>query len=55
MNFISDSTFSIKVCRSPLVKYFPGEIFSLNVVSDEFVRSILKASPLKNPFLTLGG
>ena len=28
---------------------------SSNVVSQEFVRRILKASPLTNPFLTLGG
>ena len=31
------------------------ELFSSKVVSEEFFRRILKASPLTNPFLTLGG
>ena len=37
------------------VFFFKFELFSSKVVSEEFFRRILKASPLTNPFLTLGG
>ena len=56
VNFISDRRFSIIVCGQPLsINHFlKFEIFSSNVVFEEFVRRILKASPLTNPFLRLG-
>ena len=57
VNFISDRRFSIIVCGQPLSikRILKFEIFSSNVVFEEFVRRILKASPLTNRFLTLGG
>ena len=44
MNFISDSRFHLKF-----------ELFSSKVVSEEFFRRILKASPLTNPFFVCAG
>ena len=35
--------------------FFQFKLFSSKVVSEELFRRILKASPLTNPFLTLGG
>ena len=56
MNLISDRRFSTRVCEEPLSisRFLKFEMLSSNVVSEEFVRRILKASPLTNPFLTLG-
>ena len=52
MNFISDRRFSFIVCGQPLSikRSLKFEVFSSNVVFEEFVRRILKASPLTNPF-----
>ena len=57
MNFISDKRLSFIVCGQTLSikRSLKFEVFSSNVVFEEFVRRILKASPLTNPFLTLGG
>ena len=56
MSFIFDSRSSIKVCGLSLChQAFFVLNFSSKVVSEEFFRRILKASPLTNPFLTLGG
>ena len=41
--------------RPSSVFFFKFELFSSKVVSEEFFRRILKASPLANPFITLGG
>ena len=56
MNFISGSRFSIKDCgQPPSIKcsfFLKFELFSSKIVSEEFFRRILKASPLTNLFLT---
>ena len=41
--------------RFHFFRFLKFEMLSSNVVSEEFVRRILKASPLTNPLLTLGG
>ena len=59
VNFISGSRFSIKDCgQPPSIKcsfFLKFELFSSKIVSEEFFRRILKASPLTNLFLTFGG
>ena len=57
MKFISDSRFLSKFVGSlsPSSIFLKFELFSSKVVSEEFFRKILKASPLTNPFLTFGG
>ena len=57
VNLISDRRFVIRVCAgvtSVNKSFLKFEMLSSNVVSEEFVRRILKALPLTNPFLTLG-
>ena len=58
VNFVSDCWFRLskfvgRLCPSSVFLKF--ELFSSKVVSEEFFRRILKASPLTNPFFTCSG